>query len=55
LWDECLNRQWFLSVDEVQVATERWRNFNIHVRPHSALGNLPPAKAADRPAQQEAA
>jgi transposase InsO family protein len=55
LRDECLNRQWFLSVDEVQAATERWRNFYNHTRPHSALGNLPPAKAADRPARPQAA
>lgn len=55
LRDECLNRQWFLDVEEVQAAVERWRSFYNHVRPHSALGNVPPAKAADRPAEQQAA
>jgi putative transposase len=55
LRDECLNRQWFLNLEEVQAEVERWRSFYNHVRPHSAVGNQPPSKAANRPARQQAA
>lgn len=55
LRDECLNRQWFLNLEEVQAEVERWRSFYNHVRPHSAVGNQPPSKAANRLARQQAA
>ena len=39
---ECLNKNWFLSLDDAREKTEAWRvDYNEH-RPHSALGNLAP-------------
>ncbi|WP_145198569.1 IS3 family transposase [Thalassoglobus polymorphus] len=39
---ECLNENWFLSLDDAKKKTEAWRvDYNEH-RPHSALGNLAP-------------
>jgi len=46
LRDECLNREWFLTKTEAQVAVERWRQFYNHERPHSSLDYQPPARAA---------
>ena len=39
---ECLNGNWFLSIDDARQKVEAWRqDYNNH-RPHSALGNLAP-------------
>lgn len=39
---ECLNENWFLSLDDAKENIESWRrDYNEH-RPHSALGNLAP-------------
>jgi putative transposase len=39
---ECLNENWFLSLDDATENIEAWRvDFNEH-RPPSALGNLAP-------------
>jgi hypothetical protein len=38
LRDECLNREWFVSVRDARVLIEQWRSFYNHQRPHSALG-----------------
>ncbi len=46
LRDELLNREVFDTLWEVQVLTAQWRNEYNHVRPHSALGYLPPAQVA---------
>jgi putative transposase len=43
LRDECLNREWFVSLREARVVIERWRRFYNHQRPHSALGYQTPA------------
>lgn len=43
LRDECLNREWFVSVRDARVLIEQWRSFYNHQRPHSALGYRPPA------------
>ena len=49
LRDECLNEEIFDSLREAQVVIEKWRvEYNTR-RPHSALGNRPPAPAADCP------
>lgn len=40
--DECLNEHWFATVTEAQRLIEQWRLDYNHVRPHSALGNVPP-------------
>lgn len=46
--DECLNQHWFLDLADAQQITEAWRSDYNTVRPHSALGNLPPAWFAAR-------
>jgi transposase InsO family protein len=43
LRDECLNREWFVTLREAKVVIEQWRSFYNHQRPHSALGYRPPA------------
>ena len=46
---ECLNEHWFLTLDDAREKIESWRrDYNEH-RPHSSLGNLPPAELARRP------
>ncbi len=43
---ECLNENWFLSLDDAKDKIESWRqDYNLH-RPHSALGNLAPKEFA---------
>jgi putative transposase len=44
--DECLNLHWFLSLNEARRRIEAWRQDFNHVRPHSTMGNRPPALAA---------
>lgn len=36
---ECLNANWFLSLDEARRKCETWRRDYNEVRPHSAIGN----------------
>jgi transposase InsO family protein len=49
LRDELLNREIFDTLLEARVLTERWRREYNHIRPHSALGYLPPAPEARVP------
>ena len=43
---ECLNENWFLSLDDAKEKVESWRrHYNVE-RPHSALGNLAPEEFA---------
>ena len=43
---ECLNENWFLSIDDARQKIAAWRqDYNNH-RPHSALGNLAPGEFA---------
>jgi putative transposase len=42
LRDECLNEHWFLSLAHARQTIETWRLDYNAVRPHSALGNVPP-------------
>jgi putative transposase len=45
---ECLNAHWFLTLDDTREKIEKWRRkYNEH-RPHSSLGNVPPAEFARR-------
>lgn len=46
LRDELLNREIFYKLQEAQVLIERWRNQYNRRRPHSSLGNRPPAPEA---------
>jgi putative transposase len=43
---ECLNAFWFLSLDDARCKIEAWRVEYNTVRPHSAIGHLPPADHA---------
>jgi len=50
---ECLNANWFLSLDEARRKCEAWRRDCNEVRPHSANGNKAPMelhRAAASPA-----
>ena len=40
--NECLNTQWFLSLEEARRQIEAWRQEYNGIRPHSSLGNLTP-------------
>ncbi|NTU44209.1 MAG: transposase family protein [Chlorobiaceae bacterium] len=44
--DECLNDNWFLSLEHARILIEKWRvDYNTNL-PHSALGGLTPAEFA---------
>jgi putative transposase len=42
LREECLNENWFLSLEDAREKVEAWRKEHNRQRPHSALGNLSP-------------
>jgi len=44
LRDECLNTNWFLSIEDAQDKLEAWRVDYNQYRPHSSLGNMTPAE-----------
>ena len=46
LRDELLDREIFYTLLEAKVLIERWREHYNRIRPHSALGYLPPAPEA---------
>jgi putative transposase len=46
LRDECLNANWFTSVNDARRKIEAWRQDYNQERPHSSLGYLPPAEFA---------
>jgi putative transposase len=43
LRDECLNVNWFLSIEEARAKIESWRVEYNEFRPHSALDGRPPS------------
>ena len=43
---ECLNENWFLSLEDAQEKISAWRQDYNEQRPHSALGNLAPEEFA---------
>jgi putative transposase len=46
--DECLNVNWFLSMEDAQEKIEKWRlDFN-EFRPHSSLEDLTPQQFIDK-------
>ncbi|CAA6603816.1 conserved hypothetical protein [Rhodospirillaceae bacterium LM-1] len=52
---ECLNVNWFMSLDEAREKCEDWRRDYNMVRPHSAIGNQVPARLhlpVDTPGQR---
>lgn len=42
LRDECLNQQWFVSLEEARRIIESWRMYYNTARPHSSLGYITP-------------
>jgi putative transposase len=44
--DECLNTNWFMSLEDAQEKIEQWRNDYNEFRPHSALTYLAPVEFA---------
>jgi putative transposase len=44
--DECLNDTLFSTLTEARSAITSWKEDYNHHRPHSALGNMPPAELA---------
>ena len=45
--DECLNTNWFLSLEDAMEKIESWRHDYNEWRPHSALDNLSPTQYLD--------
>lgn len=44
--DECLNQHWFVTLDDARRIIGGWEEAYNTTRPHSALGNQPPAAYA---------
>lgn len=51
--DECLNVNWFLSIDDAREKIEMWREEYNEFRPHSSLENLTPRQYAEKFESQE--
>jgi putative transposase len=47
---ECLNAHWFMCLADAQEKCEAWRRNYNDVRPHSAIGNIPPVALIERSA-----
>jgi putative transposase len=43
LRDECLNETLFTSLPHARAALAQWRHDYNTIRPHSGIGNIPPA------------
>lgn len=48
--DACLNQHWFIDLLDARRTIDGWRRHYNEVRPHSALGYLPPAVFASKAA-----
>lgn len=46
--DECLNVNWFLSLEDAKEKITAFKEEYNHFRPHSSLGNLTPVEALSR-------
>jgi len=46
--DECLNMNWFMSLEDARDIVERWRRDYNEFRPHSATSYLTPAEFAQK-------
>jgi putative transposase len=46
--DECLNENWFTSIEHARAVIAIWRRDYNTVRPHSTIGDLTPAEFARR-------
>jgi len=48
LRDECLNENWFISLDHARGIIEEWRVDYNEIRPHSSLGYLTPEEFIEK-------
>ena len=48
LRQECLNQNWFLSLEDAQEKLDEWKMDYNHHRPHSSLGQKTPMEFAAR-------
>jgi len=48
--DECLNAQWFLSLQDAKEKIESWREGYNTFRPHRSLGDLTPREFTEQQA-----
>jgi putative transposase len=48
--DECFNEHWFVDLIDARSKIEAWREDYNEVRPHSSLGDVPPAEFAHQAA-----
>lgn len=46
--NECLNTNWFLSLEDAQEKIEAWKNEYNNFRPHSSLNDLTPQEFIDQ-------
>lgn len=53
LRDECLNENWFLSLEDARRTIEEWRIDYNENRPHSSLGDLTPKEFADQTTRKD--
>lgn len=53
LRDECLNENWFVSLEEVRKTIEEWRIDYNENRPHSSLGGLTPKEFAAQTTRED--
>jgi putative transposase len=51
--DECLNVNWFLSIEDAREKIEMWRKDYNEFRPHSSLGDLTPRQFTEQFESQE--
>ena len=50
--DECLNTNWFLSLEDAREKIETWRRDYNEWRPHSSLDNLTPVQYGQKHGDQ---
>ena len=50
--DECLNEQWFQTLQQARTAIAAWRQDYNEARPHSSCSRMPPASFAERHRQR---
>lgn len=48
LREECLNQNWFLSLEDAREKVEAWRQEYNRKRPHGALDNMAPEEFAEK-------
>ena len=44
--DECLDENWFKSLEQAREAIRQWRKDYNEIRPHSSIGGIPPTQFA---------